>query len=128
MCLGTTGLGLEIDCDAALDERAHAPLRALAIKRRVVGGCFHLRTINDPGRVRINDGYVRLKPRLKRATRARAKKKEEAPGEAAPAETVAEATPEAVVAQPEPTVVETVAEPDTPPKPKKRGWWSLGGK
>ena len=68
------------------------------------------------------------KPKLKRATRSRAKKKEEAPVEAAPAETVAEATPEAVVAQPEPTVVETVAEPDTPPKPKKRGWWSLGGK
>ncbi|WP_299626454.1 Rne/Rng family ribonuclease [uncultured Tateyamaria sp.] len=49
----------------------------------------------------------------------------------APEAVIAEAAPETVVAAaiPEPApepVAEEVATPDEPPKPKKRGWWSLG--
>ncbi|WP_029375486.1 Rne/Rng family ribonuclease [Oceanicola sp. S124] len=59
---------------------------------------------------------------------------EEAPvAEAAEAETPAEETAEEPVAEaepasaPEPAMAEETAEADEPTKPKKRGWWSLGG-
>ncbi len=67
--------------------------------------------------------------------RAEEVRAEEAPAEAeAPAPTAEPAAEIVVETQPEPTpepVVEEVAptpapEPDTPPKPKRRGWWSLG--
>lgn len=51
----------------------------------------------------------------------------EAPGEAPPAEqiVVTEATPEPAVAEAE---APPAAESNEPPKPKKKGWWSLGGR
>lgn len=65
----------------------------------------------------------------KRATRSRKKKVEEQPAEAAPVAEVAAAAPEPAPApapevQPEPAMAE--AAPDAPPKPKRKGWWSLG--
>ena len=77
-------------------------------------------------------------PAKPKTTRSRAKKKPVEADEAAPvaaAEPVVEATPEPVVevaavpeavAAPEPAPAPEVKD-DTPPKPKKRGWWSLGG-
>uniref|UniRef100_UPI002637AD5B Rne/Rng family ribonuclease n=1 Tax=uncultured Lentibacter sp. TaxID=1659309 RepID=UPI002637AD5B len=84
-------------------------------------------------------------PAKPKATRTRAKKKPAQTEEAAPVAAAEPAAAEPVVeavAAPEP-VVEAVAAPtpepapqpepeaevkdDTPPKPKKRGWWSLGG-
>ena len=78
-------------------------------------------------------------PAKPKTTRSRAKKKPVEADEAAPpvaaAEPVVEATAAPVVevaAVPEPvTAPEPAPAPevkdDTPPKPKKRGWWSLGG-
>lgn len=56
---------------------------------------------------------------------------EVAPAEAPAAEQAAEAepAPEAEEKQPEPALagVEAEPEPASPPKPKRRGWWSMGG-
>ncbi|RFP87153.1 Rne/Rng family ribonuclease [Rhodobacteraceae bacterium 63075] len=57
----------------------------------------------------------------KRATRSRAKKAEEKPAEAEKAEGNGADTPKEEAAKPA-----EKAEPETPPAPKKRGWWSLG--
>ena len=78
-------------------------------------------------------------PAKPKTTRSRAKKKPVEADEAAPpvaaAEPVVEATPAPVVevaavpeavTAPEPAPAPEVKD-DTPPKPKKRGWWSLGG-
>jgi len=77
-------------------------------------------------------------PAKPKTTRSRAKKKPVETDEAAPvvaAEPVVEATPAPVVevaavpeavTAPEPAPAPEVKD-DTPPKPKKRGWWSLGG-
>ena len=77
-------------------------------------------------------------PAKPKTTRSRAKKKPVETDEAAPvvaAEPVAEVTPAPVVevavvpeavTAPEPAPAPEVKD-DTPPKPKKRGWWSLGG-
>jgi ribonuclease E len=81
------------------------------------------------------DDKAAAKPKT---TRSRAKKKPVETDEAAPvvaAEPVAEVTPAPVVevavvpeavTAPEPAPAPEVKD-DTPPKPKKRGWWSLGG-
>ena len=81
------------------------------------------------------DDKAAAKPKT---TRSRAKKKPVETDEAAPvvaAEPVVEATPAPVVevaavpeavTAPEPAPAPEVKD-DTPPKPKKRGWWSLGG-
>ena len=81
------------------------------------------------------DDKAAAKPKT---TRSRAKKKPVETDEAAPvvaAEPVAEVTPSPVVevavvpeavTAPEPAPAPEVKD-DTPPKPKKRGWWSLGG-
>ena len=78
-------------------------------------------------------------PAKPKTTRSRAKKKPVEADEAAPpvaaAEPVVEATAAPVVevaAVPEPVKAPEPApapevKDDTPPKPKKRGWWSLGG-
>ena len=78
-------------------------------------------------------------PAKPKTTRSRAKKKPVEADEAAPpvvaAEPIVEATPAPVVevaavpeavTAPEPAPAPEVKD-DTPPKPKKRGWWSLGG-
>ena len=78
-------------------------------------------------------------PAKPKTTRSRAKKKPVEADEPAPpvavAEPVVEATPAPVVevaavpeavTAPEPAPAPEVKD-DTPPKPKKRGWWSLGG-
>ncbi|MFY9318868.1 Rne/Rng family ribonuclease [Lentibacter algarum] len=78
-------------------------------------------------------------PAKPKTTRSRAKKKPVEADQAAPpvaaAEPVVEATPAPVVevaavpeavTAPEPAPAPEVKD-DTPPKPKKRGWWSLGG-
>jgi len=76
-----------------------------------------------------------------KATRSRSRKPKAPatePAEAAPAEPVAEAAPAAAPAAepaPEPTpepaaapaAQQAAAVEDGPPKPKRRGWWSLGG-
>ncbi len=52
---------------------------------------------------------------------------ETAAPETAEADTIVEAAPEPAVAEPELVAAEEVApEPEQPPKPKRRGWWSLG--
>ena len=78
-------------------------------------------------------------PAKPKTTRSRAKKKPVEADEAAPpvavAEPVVEATPAPVVEVAAVPEAVTAPEPapapegkdDTPPKPKKRGWWSLGG-
>ncbi|MFK7744380.1 MAG: ribonuclease E/G [Roseobacter sp.] len=85
------------------------------------------------------------KPKRKRASRAKKKDPVEVvqPSDDAPApaaeeapqpQPVAEAPePVAAVAEPEPVAAAAQPEPvaaqpdDTPPKPKRKGWWSLGG-
>ncbi len=85
------------------------------------------------------------KPKRKRASRAKKPKEEAAPAQK-DAEVSAEATPETPVAAdaqpeatpapqpetaPEPEPIAAAPEPETakeaPAKPKRRGWWSLGG-
>ncbi|NKX46385.1 Rne/Rng family ribonuclease [Roseicyclus persicicus] len=85
------------------------------------------------------------KPKRTRAPRSRKKPVEEAPAEPAPEPAAAEAEAEAPAPEPEPAPApqpepETAAAPapqpepelapaaaeDGPPKPKRRGWWSLG--
>ncbi|MEO9575683.1 MAG: Rne/Rng family ribonuclease [Tateyamaria sp.] len=69
------------------------------------------------------------KPRRTRAKAPKPAPEPEAAVQEAPAEeAAAEPVPEPVAAQPvepEPVAAETVVD-DAPPKPKKRGWWSLG--
>ncbi|MEO1557052.1 MAG: Rne/Rng family ribonuclease [Pseudomonadota bacterium] len=63
-----------------------------------------------------------------RRTRAKAAKPAPEPEVAAKSTPVEDAAPEPAAAQqaePEPVAAETVVD-DAPPKPKKRGWWSLG--
>ncbi|MEO0766593.1 MAG: Rne/Rng family ribonuclease, partial [Pseudomonadota bacterium] len=63
-----------------------------------------------------------------RRTRAKAAKPAPEPEVAAQSTPVEDAAPEPAAAQqaePEPVAAETVVD-DAPPKPKKRGWWSLG--
>ncbi|WP_371169039.1 Rne/Rng family ribonuclease [Aliiroseovarius sp. 2305UL8-7] len=66
----------------------------------------------------------------KRATTSRKKKTDEVAVDSAPTEPAAEKAPEPAMASAEPAPAAAAPEPeaksDEPPKPKRKGWWSLG--
>ncbi|UWQ13255.1 ribonuclease E/G [Aliiroseovarius sp. M344] len=74
--------------------------------------------------VKEDDAKPKKAPR-KRAPAVRKKKTEDAAPDAAPA---AEPTPKPAMAAAEPAAPPAAeVKPDEPPKPKRKGWWSLGG-
>ena len=74
--------------------------------------------------VKEDDAKPKKAPR-KRAPAVRKKKTEDAAPDAAPA---AEPTPTPAMAAAEPAAPPAAeVKPDEPPKPKRKGWWSLGG-
>jgi ribonuclease E len=89
---------------------------------------------SEPVEETAKDTAPKPKPKRTRASSTTTKAKVEAAEPATAAEAVAEAmappkkpkraTKAVAAAEPEPVAV---AEPDQPDKPKRRGWWSLGG-